>query len=129
LGPFLLLIYISDLPKITDNDAKGVLYAEDTSIIKTNSNQGGLQTALNKTLSEIISWLKANLLLLNCNTTYYLHTRTKNCIDIALDVTYFNITIANVAYAKFLSLAIHLFIMHSVNPYKVSTTHRIQDLS
>jgi len=85
LGPLLLLIDISDLPKITDNDAKVVLFADDTCLIETNSNEGGLQTALNKTLSDIISRFKANFLVLNCNTMYYLQFRTKNCIGTALD--------------------------------------------
>jgi len=53
LGLILCIVYISDLPKITDNDPKVVLFADDTSIIETNYNQGGLQTALNKTLSVI----------------------------------------------------------------------------
>jgi hypothetical protein len=48
--------YINDLPKITANDAEVVLNADVTSIIVTNSNQGGLQTPLNKTLSDTISW-------------------------------------------------------------------------
>ena len=47
---YFYLICINDLPKITDNDAKVVLFAGDTSFLITNSNQGGFQTALDKTL-------------------------------------------------------------------------------
>ena len=67
LGPLLFLIYVNDLSKITDSDAKVVLFADDSSFIVTNSNQGGLQTALNKTPSVIISWFKANIISLNFN--------------------------------------------------------------
>ena len=76
MSPLLFLIYVNDLPRIIDNDSKVVLFTDDTSIIVTNSNQGGLQTALNKTIYDIISWLKVNFLLLNLNKTYYLEFRT-----------------------------------------------------
>jgi len=102
----LLLININDLPKITDNGAEVVLFADDAGIIVTNFNQGGLQTALNKTLSDIISWFQANFLLRNFNTTYYLQYRTTNCIDTTLDINCFNKTIANVPYTKFFGLVI-----------------------
>ena len=69
-SPLIFHIYTNDLPKITDNDAKVVLFADDTSIVVTNSHQGGLQTALNGMLSDIISWFKANILLFNFNKTY-----------------------------------------------------------
>jgi hypothetical protein len=47
-------------------------------IILTKSNQVGLQTALNKTPSDIIAWFKANFLLPNFNKTSYEEFRTKN---------------------------------------------------
>ena len=83
-----------------------MLYTDDTSIILINSNQGGIQTALNKTISDIISWFKANFLLLNFNKIYYLELRTKNCIDTALDINCFNKSIANAPYTKFLGLVV-----------------------
>ena len=64
-------------------------------------NKGGLQTALNKTLSDIISWFKANFLSLNFNKMYYLELGTNNCIDTTLDIKYFK-SIVNVTYTKFL---------------------------
>jgi hypothetical protein len=40
------------------------------------------------------------------NKTYYLEFKTKNCIDITLDINYLNKTLANVPYTKFLDLVI-----------------------
>ena len=80
LGPLLFLIYINDLPKMTDNGTKIALLADDISIIVSNSNHGGLANSVNKTLSDIISWLKASFLLLNFNKMYYSEFRTKNHI-------------------------------------------------
>ena len=85
---------------------KVVLFTDHTSIIVINSNQGGLQTALNKTISDIISWFNVNFLFFNFNETYYLEFRTKNCLDTTLDTKYFNKSVANVPYTKFLGLLI-----------------------
>jgi len=79
------------------------LFADEIRIIAANCNQEVLQTALNKTLSDIISWFKANFPSLNFNKTY-LEFRTKNCVDTTLDINYCNISIANDTHIEFLGL-------------------------
>jgi hypothetical protein len=72
----------------------------------TNSNQLGHQTALNKTLSDINSCFKASFILFNFNKTYYLEFKNKNCIGTKLDSNYFNTTVVNDTYTKFIGLVI-----------------------
>jgi hypothetical protein len=76
----------------------------DTSIMVTESNQGGLQTTLNLMNSDIMSWFKVDFLLLNFNKMYNLEFRTKNCIDATLDINFFNKFIANSPSKNFLCL-------------------------
>jgi hypothetical protein len=85
LGQLIFLIYINVLPKITDNDANFVLFTNDSSIVVTDCNQGGLQTALNITICDIMSWFKVNFLLLKFNKTYNLEFRTKINIDTKIE--------------------------------------------
>ena len=70
----------------TDSHSKVVLFADDTSVIITGPNQEGLKMTLNKMLSDINSWFKANFLSLNFNKTYYLQIQTKNCIENILHI-------------------------------------------
>jgi hypothetical protein len=102
----LFLIYINDLFMVTNSNTKVVLLSDDTIIIITSPNQERLQTALNKTLSDINLWFKGNFLSLNFNKTYYLQFQTKNYIDNTLDINYLNKNIANHSYTKFLGLMV-----------------------
>jgi len=83
-----------------------LLFADDTSTIITSSNQVELKTLLHKTLSEINSWFKANLLSLNINKTCFLHFKNNNNIDNTLTINYMNETITNVPSVKFLGLLV-----------------------
>ena len=47
---------------VLDSDSKVVFFADNTSIIIASPNQDRLKIALNITLSDIISWFKANFL-------------------------------------------------------------------
>ena len=47
-GPLLFLLYINDLPQITNENSKIVLFADDTSIIITNPNPLNFEKSVNK---------------------------------------------------------------------------------
>jgi len=69
LGPLFFLIYIDDLPTIVYNDNNMVLFADDTSIIITDTNQRDFNVNGNQTFQGINTWFKVNLLTLNLNKT------------------------------------------------------------
>lgn len=70
LGPLLFLIYINDLPNVT-NILSTVLFADDSNFFLTHSNIEYLFHTLNQELYKISEWLIANKLSLNCSKTTY----------------------------------------------------------
>ena len=80
LGPLFFLIYINDLPTVVNNDSNMVLFADDTSIIITGTNQRDFNVNATQMFHDINTWFKVNLLTLNLNKTQYLEFRTKNII-------------------------------------------------
>jgi hypothetical protein len=66
LGPlFFFLLHINDITKVPVKGGNIFLYADDTSIIVTNSDQNGYNSIMNKTFHEVNNWFKSNLLTLN----------------------------------------------------------------
>jgi hypothetical protein len=51
LDPLLFLLYINDLPQITNGNSKIILFADDTSIIITNPNPSNFEKSVNKNIS------------------------------------------------------------------------------
>jgi hypothetical protein len=78
LGPLLFLFYINDLQKIITKNNSMVHFADNTSLLITDSNKLDFNTNINQSLHNIISWFNSNLLVLNFNKTHYVEFRTKN---------------------------------------------------
>ena len=62
LGPLLFLLYVNDLPQITNENFKIVLFGEDTSIIITNPSPSNFEKSANKIIQDINEWFNTNLL-------------------------------------------------------------------
>ena len=64
LGPLLFVIYINDLPGIS-NIATFILYADDANIIVTGSNMHEVLQKINSIIHDLVNWVNCNGLALN----------------------------------------------------------------
>jgi len=62
LGPLFFLIYINDLPNITADLLKPVVFADDTSIIITNPSPSKFKEDINNIIDNIKDWFRGNSL-------------------------------------------------------------------
>ena len=106
LGPLLFLLYINDLPKVTGNNAKLILYADDTSFIIVNPSPIDFANKVNETLMAVTNWFNNNQLSLNLEKTTYLQFRTKNSRKLDLNISSSKDQISNSTSIKFLGLLI-----------------------
>jgi len=72
LGPLLFRIYINDLPRTIDKYANSVLFADDTSIIVTNTDAQKFKQTIDIAIQETNDWFLSNLLTVNYNKTQFL---------------------------------------------------------
>jgi len=77
LGPLLFLIYINDLSLSTDKLASPILFADDTTIIISNTNPEEFRNNINLVVTEITHWFQSNLLTLNYSKTHFMQFLTK----------------------------------------------------
>jgi len=65
LGPLLFLIYINDLAFILRKHANPILFADDTNVIISSSNENEFKNKLNLVINKIVNWCKTNSLTIN----------------------------------------------------------------
>jgi hypothetical protein len=70
-GFWLFLIYINDFPFSIKKLAQPILFADDTSIIISNSSSEEFRNNIISVLNETITWFNRNFLTLNCDKTHF----------------------------------------------------------
>ena len=105
LGPLLFLIYINDLPNVS-NVLFYLLFADDTNIFISGQNIDSMCEQLNLALSSISQWFISNKLLLNVTKTNLMVFTTKNKVyDVDnVKVTMDGIIIKQTRHTKFLGV-------------------------
>ena len=87
LGPLLFLIYVNDLPGVSNLITK--LFADDTCLFLTASTVSELQAIANKELKCIEYWMASNKLTINYSKTKYMII----CPNKQVNVGNFNVSI------------------------------------
>ena len=77
LGHLLFLLYINDLPNISDK-FNFYLFADDTNIYYESDNEKSLEKTVNKELEKLHDWLCLNRLSLNISKTTFVIFRAIN---------------------------------------------------
>ena len=109
LGPFLLLVYINDLPKVIEY-CTVAMYTDDTGLYLRVSSLGQLNETINKDLESLDQWLNGNKLSLNAVKTvsmYILSRQKPQRLLGELDLKIHDTNIQNVKETKYSGLQIH----------------------
>ena len=104
LGPLLFLLYINDLPTVSDI-FNILMYADDTTLFCNFENIRN-ETTINNEINNIYKWLCSNKLSLDISKTKYMCFHTSNRIVIYSKLKINNCTIDRVTDFKFLGLII-----------------------
>jgi hypothetical protein len=97
-------LYINDLPQIAYENYRIVLFADDTSVIITNTDLLNLRENFNKMIQDTNDWFDAILFTFNLDKTLFLQFMTKNISFNEFTISHGNKNIAMVDDKYFLVL-------------------------
>ena len=111
LGPMFLLIYINDLPSaipctLSNDDSSIILFADDTSLIISESCLMSFEINLNIVFKTKKKWFNSNFLLLNFDKTYYIQFITKNNFLNKIYIDHENKMVIQTNFVKFLGITV-----------------------
>ena len=106
LGPLFFLIYVNDLPTIINKDNNIVVFADDISIIITDTNRDNFNLHANMLFNNINTWFNNKLLNLNFSKTHYLEFGSIKHCNVNMQIQHNHNHIADTSETKFLGLII-----------------------
>jgi len=110
LGPLLFLIFINDIGKIPNLEAKPKIFADDTNMFIHGKDLPKLTELCQISIDKIFYWLTSNRLSINYDKTYYMlfsPSKNENILPSPeLSLTINNYNIKKVASTKFLGIII-----------------------
>jgi len=106
LGRLPFLIYINDLPRVVNDIAKPVLFADDTTILITSSKNSDFDLKATTAFNLVNEWLNTNFLHINLNKTHFMQFTTINKPKSYSLTTQLNKLIQSVSNIKFLGIHI-----------------------
>ena len=105
LGPLLFLIYINDLPNIS-NKLQFFLFADDTNIFFESSNLHEIEKTVNKELKKLNMGLNVNRLKLNVSKTNFVIFASVNKLMKSITILVNKQAISQKDYVKYLGVVI-----------------------
>jgi hypothetical protein len=115
LGPLLFILYINDITN-TSTMLDFILFADDTTILYSSDDIVNKVPLINKELSEVTNWFKANKLSVNASKTNYMVMGTPRMTSIDksddctlqrnIDIILENTSLQRVTSTKFLGVLI-----------------------
>ena len=105
LGPLLFIIYINDIPNVSQI-AKFILYADDANIIITGNNITEVDAQLRDLCKILLKWVDSNGLCLNLKKTkYMIFSRSRN-LELLSTLKIANLPIERLTESKFLGVIV-----------------------